>query len=86
MHVLMSCDKYLETNARMNLFMYAKNDIANFDDLSKEEQFISILKSENTSLVQKLAKYVYEIFKTRIEDANAGHDVNISSNINNGSV
>ena len=49
-------------------------------------QFISILQSENTSLVQKLAKYVYEIFKTRIEDANAGHDVNISSSINNGSV
>ncbi len=67
MHVLMPCDSYMDMNARINLFACANDVIDNFNHSNKENQFIVMLQSRNRSLMQKLAKYFFHIFRARIE-------------------
>ncbi len=61
-YVLITCTKY--SDLRSDLFNVAKDLIINFDDLSSECKFITILESDETSLVQQLAKCIYHIFIT----------------------
>ncbi len=67
MHVLMSCDNYIDMNARINLFACANAVIDHFNSLNKENQFKVMLQSENPSLMQKRDKYIFHILR-------AGHD------------
>ncbi len=70
-HVLIKYTKY--SDLRSDLLNVAKDLIINFDVLDSECKFITILESNETSLVQQLAKCIYHIFKRRIEHVNAGH-------------
>ncbi len=76
MHVLMSCDSYMDTNFRINLFACANDVIDNFNSLNNENQFTMMQQSENPSLMQILAKYIYHLFRARLEQGtpNARHD------------
>ncbi len=67
----MTSAKY--SDLRSDLFNVAKDLFINFDDLDSECRFITILESDETSLVQQLAKCIYHIFKRRIEHVNDGH-------------
>ncbi len=63
MHVLMSCDSYMDMNAN-NLFECANDVIDNVNSLNKENQFIVMLQSENPSLMQN---YIFDIFRARFD-------------------
>ncbi len=67
MHVLRSCDSYMDTNTRINLFACANDTIDNFNSLNKENLFILMILSENSSLMKKRAKYIFHIFRAKIE-------------------
>ncbi len=47
--------------------------IINFEDFDSECNFITILESDQTNLVQQLAKCIFHIFKRKMEHVNAGH-------------
>ncbi len=67
--MLILCTKYLDR--RLNIFNTAKNSTDNLDNSDVETQFISILQSDDPSLV-----HVYHIFLKMIEHIplNAGHE------------
>ncbi len=80
MHVLMSYDSSVDMNARINLFACANDVIDNCNSVNKENLFIVMLQSENPSLIQNLASYIFHIFRARIDQGapNSAHDtVNI---------
>ncbi len=70
-HILITCTKY--SDLRSDLFNVAKDLIINFDELDSECKFITILESDETSLVQQLTKCIHHILKRRIEHVNARH-------------
>ncbi len=80
--VLITCTKY--SDLRSDPFIVANDLIINFDDLDSECKFITIIESDETSLVQQLAKCIYHITKRSIQHVNADHvnldDNNICSN------
>ncbi len=87
----MLCNIY--SDLRSNLFHVAKPLITNFDNLDVNSRFIAILESQESSLVQQLAKCIFLIFKRRTEawdtstcNSNVQDCVNVSLSRNNSNV
>ncbi len=71
MNSLMSCNMYIDMNARINLFACANDVIDNFNSLNKKNQFIFMLHLRKFIFI-----FIFHIFRAWNEHKtlNAGHD------------